>query len=174
MTQQPPISKFHCGNCPNAQWTRGRDNWTNSGVLCDGKEVLPDGVATLKQKGCLSHPGARALLRPETTITEQGLEQLFGIISEVFDDLDAPMKIYCSVVEIRSLLWRKHRVDKIQFQQIIERLCAVDSPYRMKIQLAGGPTGAYKKNNFVEVEGRHWLYIQVETEQHAQFMEGHR
>lgn len=107
-------------------------------------------------------------------ITQKDLDSLFKILSDVFDDLDAPMKIYCSVVEIRSHIWKKYKINKTEFQQMLERLCNVNSPYRQAIQLSGGPAHHYTKKNFVEVEGRHWLLIQVETEQHAQFMEGHR
>lgn len=55
------ISECNCGNCPKATLTRG-DNWLHAGVICGGKEILPDGFATIKQKGCLSHPKAREVL----------------------------------------------------------------------------------------------------------------
>lgn len=51
----------NCGNCTNAALTRG-DNWLHAGVLCEGNEVLPDGVATIKLKGCLNHPLAREVV----------------------------------------------------------------------------------------------------------------
>jgi hypothetical protein len=51
----------NCSTCPHATFTRGR-NWLNGGVLCKGEPILPDGVATIKIKGCLSHPDARAYL----------------------------------------------------------------------------------------------------------------
>jgi hypothetical protein len=66
-----------CGNCPLATFTRG-DNWLNGGVLCGTEELLPDFVATVKRKGCLKHPNARAYLMKDVvgdyTITESELQ----------------------------------------------------------------------------------------------------
>ena len=96
------------------------------------------------------------------------------ILSDVFDDLDHENKIVCSVVEFRSWLWEKYRINKKDFQTMMERVCAENSPYRNKIHLSGGPTGHYTKTNFVVVGGRHYLVIQIDTPKHLQYTEGHR
>jgi hypothetical protein len=48
------MNLYRCETCNYATFTRGL-NWLNGGVLCKGKDVLPDGVATIKEKGCASH-----------------------------------------------------------------------------------------------------------------------
>jgi hypothetical protein len=107
-------------------------------------------------------------------MTEQSLEEIWRILSGVFDDLDTPNKIVCSVNEFRSRLWEKHRINRNQFQEMLEKVCAEGSQYRAMIHLSGGPTGHYTKTNFVEVWGRHWLHLELDTPEHMRFMEGHR
>ena len=67
--------KPNCGNCIKATFTRG-DNWLNGGVLCEGKELLPDFVATIKIKGCLSHPNAREYLMQDVVKELERLSNL--------------------------------------------------------------------------------------------------
>jgi hypothetical protein len=96
------------------------------------------------------------------------------ILSTAFDDIDAPNKIVCSVVEFRSWLWQKNRIDKEQFRVMLEELMLVNSPFRMRIHLSGGPTGHYTRANFVLIDGKKYLQMEMNTIDHMKYMEGHR
>lgn len=93
------------------------------------------------------------------------------ILSDVFDDLDAPHKFVCSVVEFRKHLWKKYHINKIKFQEMLQRVYN-DPKFGQKIGLYGG--SIYLKDNWVKVNDRHYLLIQIDTPQHLKYMVGHR
>jgi len=102
------------------------------------------------------------------------IKQMWDMISIAFDEVDAPNRIIVSVPELRSKMWKIFHINKIEFGRILNILTSYESPYRNKILYSGAPSGAYTKSNFVELHGRHYLYIEVKTSKHEEYMEGHR
>lgn len=110
----------------------------------------------------------------------QSLDDAFKIFSDVYDRLaeKAEERIpgYVTVGEyipdFRRALWRRYQINRAEFQEFLQQLRAESSPYRMKINLYGGPI--YLKDDWVECDGRHWLLIEVRTEDHERKMAPHR
>jgi len=112
--------------------------------------------------------------RDQVITKEPSLDNLWGKLSQAFDEVDTPMRVIVSIPELRSKMWQMFRINKTEFQKILELLWADESPYRNKINASGAPGGAYTKTNFVELRGRHYMYIEVRTPEHEKYMAGHR
>jgi hypothetical protein len=107
----------------------------------------------------------------------------FDIFSDVYDEIAIEMServpgyvvVGVTVVEFRKRLWKKYRINRKQFTDMLQRLRDHDrnsNSDRYRIKLYGGPI--YLKDDWVECDGRHWLLIEVETEDHMRRMEPHR
>jgi hypothetical protein len=108
----------------------------------------------------------------------------FKIFSDVYDEIARTnysgipgyVPVGETVVEFRKLLWKKFRINKKQFAAMLQRIRDQDrnSPGSVlhRVNLFGGPI--YHKNDWVECDGRHWLLIEVRTEEHEKQMAPHR
>jgi hypothetical protein len=98
------------------------------------------------------------------------------IISEGFDDLDCYPRIIIGINELRSHLWKKNRIDRNTFQEMLNLL--YQSEFQNKIRLFGGPKYTYgKRPNWAEYgsgRGCRGYLIEIETKKHAEYMMGHR
>lgn len=118
---------------------------------------------------------APVLKERKTTVEED-----FKILSDVYDNvaklfysgIPGYVPIAIDVVKIRKYLWDNYRINKYQFAEMIRKIKDKDSLNRIK--LSGGPCSHYHKDNWVEYNGKHYLGIEVETEEHKRQMASHR
>ena len=121
-----------------------------------------------------------------TDVSKFTIEESFKIFSDVYDEIAIEMSeripgyvaVGVEVVEFQKLLWKKYRINKKEFSEMLQKLRDYDRDvikyYRLSVKLYGGPTCHYHKNNWVECDGRHYIVIEVETEDHMKRMAPHR
>jgi len=121
-----------------------------------------------------------------TDPTTLPIEECFKILGDVYDEIAIEMSeripgyvaVGVEVTEFQKRLWKKYRINKVQFAEMVQRIRTYDREilkyYPLRVKLFGGPTSHYRKANWVECDGRHWILIEVETEDHMKRMAPHR
>jgi hypothetical protein len=106
----------------------------------------------------------------------------FKILSDIYDEIAIEMServpgyvaVGVTIVDFRKRLWKKYHINRRKFADMLQRVRDYDynnSNYN-RIKLYGGPI--YLKDDWVECDGRHWLLIEIETEDHKRRMAPHR
>lgn len=115
-----------------------------------------------------------------TTTTEED----FKILSDTYDYIAKthysnipeyiPMGI--DIVKFRKHLYEHYKINKYQFTEMLQRIKDEDRKNSKpnRINLFGGPSGHYHKDNWVEYNDKHYLLIEVLTEDHNKQMKPHR
>lgn len=112
------------------------------------------------------------------------VEEDFKILSDAYDTvaklfytgITGYVPIAIDVTKIRKYLWEHYRINKYQFTKMVQKIMDYDreSLEQNRIKLSGGPCGHYHKDNWIEYNGKHYLGIEVETEEHKKQMIPHR
>jgi hypothetical protein len=114
------------------------------------------------------------------------IEESFKMFGDIYDEIAIEMSekipgyvaVGVEIVEFQKLLWKNYRINKKEFATVLQMLRDYDREvlkyYSLRVKLYGGPTSHYHKNNYVECDGRHYILIEVETEDHMKRMAPHR
>jgi hypothetical protein len=81
-----------------------------------------------------------------------------------------PMHCYMDTEKLQKIFWRDYRLNRkeflIHFEHFFKNQPIPEENETYSVSVAGGPVNAYKKSNWINVDGRHYVCIKIRLGQY--------